>query len=90
MMKYIRKEEVVARSVAGENLLIPVHGCTRSVYTLNGTGCRLWELIGSPSTEDELAGILAGQYQIQRETAQRDVRAFLDDMVQMGLVDQRD
>ena len=90
MMKYIRKEKVVARSVAGEHLLIPVHGCTRSVYTLNGTGCRLWDLIGSPRTEDELAGILAGQYQIPRETAQRDVRAFLDDMVQMGLAEQQD
>ncbi len=87
-MKYCRKEDVVARSVAGEHLLVPVHDCTRSVYTLNDAGCRLWDLIGSPRTEDELAGVLAEQYHIPHETAQRDVRAFLDDMVRMGLADE--
>lgn len=88
-MKYCRKENVVARSVAGEHLLVPVHDCTRSVYTLNGTGCRLWDLIGSPCTEDELTEALVEQYRIPRETAQRDVCAFLDDMVQMGLADKQ-
>jgi len=84
-MKYRRKEDVVARSVAGANLLVPVHGCTSSIYTLNVAGCRLWDLIASPRTEDELAGALAEQYRIPRETARHDVRAFLDDMVRMGL-----
>jgi hypothetical protein len=89
-MKYRRKEDVVARSVAGANLLVPVHGCTRSVYTLNGAGYRLWDLIASPRTEDELAGALVEQYCIPLETARHDVRAFLDDMVRMGLAEERE
>ena len=88
-MKYCRKEEVVARSVAGANLLVPIHDCTRSVYTLNATGCRLWELIGSPRTEEELAESLVEHYHISSVTAQHDVHAFLDDMVQMNLADER-
>mgnify|MGYP001344891691 CR=1 FL=1 len=88
-MKYCRKEEVVARSVAGANLLVPIHDCTRSVYTLNATGCRLWEWMGSPRTEEELAESLAEHYHIPGVTAQHDVHAFLDDMVQMGLAEER-
>jgi len=88
-MKYCRKQDVIARSVAGANLLVPIHDCTRSIYTLNSTGCRLWDLIGSPRTEDELADILVTQYHIPHETAQSDVHAFLDDMVQMGLADKQ-
>jgi len=84
-MKYLRKEDVVARSVAGANLLVPVHGCTRSVYTLNAAGCRLWDLIALPRTEDELAGDLVEAYHIPREAARHDVRGFLDDMVRMNL-----
>jgi len=85
-MQYQRKEAVVARSVAGENLLIPVHGCTSSVYTLNATGCRLWDLLEQARTEDELADALAGKYRIAREEARRDVATFLGEMLRMGLV----
>lgn len=88
-MKYVCKQDVVARFVAGAHLLVPVHECTRSIYTLNDTGCRLWELIEQPRTEDELAEALAEQYAIPRETALQDVRIFLDDMVKMGLVDEQ-
>ena len=84
-MKYARRSEVVLRTVAGANLLVPVHGCTRSVYTLNETGVRLWELISLPQSEDELAESLVEQYNIPHEIARRDVKAFLADMVRMDL-----
>jgi hypothetical protein len=88
-MKYLRKEDVLMRTVAGANLLVPVHECTRSVYTLNDAGCLLWDLIELPHTEDELATALVEQYRIPRETARHDVRVFLDDMVRMGLAQER-
>ena len=85
-MKYQRKTDVVARVVAGENVLIPVHGCTRSVYTLNPTGCRLWDLLEQAQSEDALADALAAHYQISRAAAQADVRSFLEDLVRMELI----
>jgi|LAHT01.1.fsa_nt_gb hypothetical protein len=88
-MRYCRKEDVVARSAAGEHLLVPIHGCTSSVYILNDSGRLLWGLIGKPRTEDELASALAERFRIPRATATRDVRAFLEDMVRMGLAQAR-
>ncbi len=82
---FCRKKDVVARSVAGAHLLVPVHACTRSVYTLNATGCRLWELMALPRTEYELAGTLAKEYRIPRETARQDVQVFMNEMVRMNL-----
>ncbi len=84
-MKYLRMKDVVARSVAGAHLLVPVNACTRSVYTLNATGYRLWELIALPRTEDELAGILAKECRVLHEKARHDVQAFLNEMVRMNL-----
>jgi hypothetical protein len=89
-MKYLRKQDVVARAVAGTNLLVPVHGCTSTVYTLNHAGNRLWDLIALPRREDELAAALVEQYRIPSETAGRDVRAFLDDMLRMGLAQEQE
>ena len=77
---------MVARSVAGENLLVPVHGCTRSVYTLNATGCVLWDLLEREQTEETLIQALVEQYQIAKGAAQRDVSAFLLELVRMELV----
>jgi hypothetical protein len=88
-MKYLQKKDVVARSVAGEHLLIPVQGCTDSVYTLNGVGRWLWALIETPCTEDELNEAVVKRYRIPRETACTDVRRFLDDLARMGLVEKQ-
>jgi hypothetical protein len=85
-MKYCRQEDVVVRSVAGAHLLVPIHTCTHSVYTLNGTGRQLWELIETPRTEEELSNSLIADYQISQEMARHDVNLFLTDMVKMGLV----
>lgn len=87
--KYVRREEIVTRCVAGVNLLVPVHGCTHCVYTLNSTGNRLWDLIASPRSKNELADSLAELYSVSREVAQHDVDAFLADMVRMDLVVER-
>ena len=89
-MKYRRKADVVARSVAGENLLVPVHGCTRSVYTLNVTACRLWDAIEALRTEDELVELLIRRYHIPDETARTDVRLFLEDLTRMELAEKLD
>jgi hypothetical protein len=56
------------------------------VYTLNGTGRQLWELIETPRTEEELSNSLIADYQISQEMARHDVNLFLTDMVKMGLV----
>ena len=85
-MKYIRNKDIVAREVAGENLLVPINECTKKVFTLNNVGIRLWEEIETPSTEQELAEALIDRYGILQETALQDVQAFLKDMVRLKLV----
>ena len=85
-MKYSRQKNIVARTVAGENLLVPVNECTKKVFTLNNVGICLWEEIETPCTEDELSKALVERYGIAQETALKDVHAFLEEMVRLNLV----
>jgi hypothetical protein len=85
-MKYSRNKDIVARSVAGEHLLVPVKGCTKKLYTLNKVGSQLWELIETSKTELELVDALVERYQISPETALKDVQLYLDELVRMELV----
>lgn len=84
-MKYCRQEDVVARRAAGEHLLVPIHGCARSVFTLNESGRLLWDLIEKPCTEEALTRLLVARFRIPAATAARDVRNFLAEMVRLGL-----
>jgi hypothetical protein len=87
MTKYVQHENIAARSVAGENLLIPIRGCTDRVFTLNGTGRGLWEMLATPCGEAELAAAIVTRFSVSSQTAREDVQRFLGTMVQKGLVD---
>lgn len=86
-MKFQRKTDVVARSVAGAHLLIPVRGSARSIFTLNETGYSLWELIAEPKSAHELSVALADRYRIALEQSERDVKAFLSEMEHKDLIE---
>jgi hypothetical protein len=86
----VRSQAVVARVVAGETLIIPVHdrvGDLASFYSLNSTGSLIWKLLGSPRTETQLAMSFAQEYEVEPEMARRDVADFLDEMMALGLVE---
>lgn len=87
-MRYQRNNQVAARTVADARLLIRLDGAPRSVYTLNAAGCRLWELLAQPRTEASLAAALLEAYELSAETAQHDVRVFLDDLVRLHLAEE--
>ena len=85
-MKYTRQKDIVARQVAGENLLIPINGCTKKVYTLNNVGSQLWEAIEVQKSEEQLADSLVERYGIDKGTALADTQVWLDEMLRMELV----
>lgn len=53
---------------------------------LNPAAAFLWSQLAGRS-EDELAGLLAGEYEIEEAAARADVRAFLDDMRARKLIE---
>lgn len=89
-MKYTRSDNVATRTVAGEHLLIPVKGCTKQVFTLNGVGRGLWGILEEPRTEEDLAQAVVARFGIPLPTAENDVRVFLKHMLELALVRQID
>lgn len=56
------------------------------MITLNATGQLLFERLQSDVTEDELAALLVTTYGIEKEQAQKDVRAFLAPLEKAGVL----
>lgn len=56
----------------------------------NRSGTVLWEALGRGATHEELVGMLVDQFGVDRDTAARDVIAFVEQLRQRGLVATQD
>ena len=81
--------EVVLREIAGENLLIPVGQTALKLHgmiTLSESGRLLWQRLQEECTEEDLVNALLAEYQVDRETAAADVKAFVHQLREVGIL----
>jgi hypothetical protein len=78
--------------VAPEALSAEVDGATvilapdMKYIRLDGTGGVIWELVQMDNSLDGVLDTLCQRYEVDRETAKRDVLAFLQDLASKGVV----
>jgi hypothetical protein len=57
-----------------------------AVYTFNGLGAQLWHSLEQSRTEEDLIALVMQNFNVTAVVAESDVRAFLADLKQTGLV----
>jgi hypothetical protein len=85
----MQSQSVVSRVIAGETLIVPVRGGVgdlASIYSLNDLGSFLWQQLNPPKTFSELVNSVVNEYEVSSETAQNDIRVFLDKIKDAGLI----
>jgi hypothetical protein len=89
---FVRSQSVVSRRVSGETLIVPVRGKVgdlASIFSFNGTGSLIWDLLQSPKNLTELVDAVEHEYEVDQAHALKDVERFLNDMLSVGLVEAR-
>ena len=79
----------VTRQIAGEVRIMPVAGRVvdlESIYVLNEVGSRIWQLVGSPITADQITEAVTREFDISTERASEDVAEFLGALDAHGLI----
>lgn len=74
---------IVTRKTGSEYVLVPVANNIadmNSVYTLNESGAFIWELIDGKRNVEEIINTLTEEYDIDHESAEKDVFSFINDM----------
>jgi len=56
-------------------------------YGLDPTGARIWKLLAQPKTFEELCNSLGDIYDVERSRLESDVRAFVAELANHGLVE---
>lgn len=82
---------MVSRTVAGEVVLVPLRdsaGDLDSIYTLNETGARIWNLLdGKHSLQVVLQGLLE-EFEIETAVAEQDLLELVGDLVRVGALEE--
>ncbi|MGN1053291.1 MAG: PqqD family protein [Candidatus Scatosoma sp.] len=79
------KEGFIIREVGGEHIVVPIGEAGKNFHgmvKLNESGAFLWRFFCAEHTQEEAVKALTEEYDVDEETAKKDVAAFaatLDD-----------
>ena len=71
-------EEIVASDIDGETVMMSIEN--GKYYGLDDIGSRIWELIERPVKVSDLIDTLLERFDVDRETCERDVLKFLNEL----------
>ena len=83
-----KNPHAAARMYDGEAFIVIPQ--TSQYKILNGTGSRVWDLIDGQRSRDEIAGIIAEEYEVTLDEARKDVSDFIEALKENGMLAQGD
>jgi len=90
---YRKTTDIVTRKIAGETLLVPVRGelaDLQKVFVLQGIGEFIWQKIDGEQNQTSLSQDVLEMFDVERDTAETDLREFLHELVSAGLIEEID
>lgn len=77
---YDKSDSIVSRRIADEFILVPIRqnvGDLESIYTLNETAARIWELIDGKMKVEEIKEKIVQEFEVTPEEAEKDIMEHL-------------
>lgn len=84
------KEGYMLREAAGETVVVPFGEEAlnfQGIISLNETGAFLWKLLEQGCKQDILVKALLNEYEIDVDTANNDVKNFVEKVKKAGVLD---
>lgn len=79
------------RKIAGENLIVATGEAAQifnGMITLNDVATYIWENVDECQTVDMLVKKLLTEFDIDEETARRDVIGFTSELIKIGMIEE--
>lgn len=84
-----RNTDFMLRDIAGEVVLVPTGAATQNfngLITLNEVAAFIWKNLDEAQTQQKLTEMILEEFEIDKETAERDVEGFLNALCEQGMV----
>ena len=80
---YKKSDAMVSRKIGDEFILVPIRqdvGDLESIYTLNETAARIWELIDGKTQANEIKEKIVEEFDVKPEEAEKDLIEHLQQL----------
>lgn len=87
---YNKRGHTVVRKIVDEILLVPVHGDLANlqrIFVLNPVAEHIWSRLDGQQTLGEICARLTDSFSVREDEARNDLREFIDELLQAGLVE---
>ncbi len=84
------KKGFIIRKVGDENIVVPVGEASKNFHgmvKLNESGAFLWKFFTENHSEEEAVAALLSEYDVEKDVAERDVKAFVEVLTKNSFVE---
>lgn len=88
---YRKKEDIVARQIAGETLLIPIRGRLadmQKLFALNRVAEYIWQQLDGKQNLQAIADGVLAAFEVQEEQAAADIREFVSQLKEADIIEE--
>jgi len=89
LSQFVKNNDIIARQVAGETILVPVRGdlaAMQRIFALDAVGEYIWQLLHDPVDLQQLVEAITERFEVTAEQARSDARQFLTELNDAGLI----
>ena len=87
---YVPSEDVVARKIAGEFIIVPlvagIGDLEDELFTLNETGGTIWDRLDGRRSLQDVVEELCAEFEASTEEIERDVMGFVAELFKRGML----
>lgn len=80
-----RKPDMVGANIDGDIVMMGVD--QGQYYGITGVGSRVWELLEEPISIDSITEIICSEYDTEKATCHDDMSKFINDLINIDLVE---
>lgn len=81
---FMRDPDLVAADMDGDLVMMSIDN--GEYYGVGGVGPRIWELLESPRTVEQITAAIVEEFDVEADTCREDMLGFIRQLLDMGLV----
>lgn len=89
-MIYKKKKGLVTREIAGETLIVPLHGNLadmQRIFTLDSVAAFIWEHLDGEKSIDQICADVEAGFETGDRDVPADARHFIGELLEAGLIE---
>jgi hypothetical protein len=87
--RYRKNEDVIARQIAGETLLVPIRGDLagiQRIFALDKVAEYIWQQLDAETTLEAIRDGVLANFDVGMEQAEADIERFIAELLEAGLI----